>query len=107
MSLSVKLDPLAERQVEARANYLATKYGAAAAVSWFDAMDATIDRLAESAAGRPLCLDKAAEGTGLREIYFGSGRKPTHRMVFEVAGNTVTVLLVWATALDDFTADDL
>ena len=107
MSLSVKLDPPAERQVEERAHYLATRHGPAAAVSWFDAVAATIDRLAESAAGRPLCLDEAAEGTGLREIYFGSGRKPTHRMVFEVAGNTVTIILVWATALGDFTADDL
>ena len=51
MSLSVKLDPPAERQVEERAHYLATRHGPAAAVSWFDAVDATIDRLAESAAG--------------------------------------------------------
>ena len=107
MSSPVKLEPRAERQVQERAEYLARHHGNAAAVRWFAAVDATLDRLADSASGRPLCLDEAAEGTGLREIYFGIGRTPTHRMVFEAVGGSVTIFLVWATALGDFTAGDL
>ena len=66
-----------------------------------------MERLAGSAAGRPLCLDEAADGTGLREMCFGIGRDPTHRMVFEVSDTAVAVLLVWPTAFGDFAAADL
>jgi hypothetical protein len=43
----------------------------------------------------------------VRQLLYGIGRKPTHRAVFEVRGDTVYVLAVRHLAQDDLSADEL
>jgi plasmid stabilization system protein ParE len=44
---------------------------------------------------------------GIRQLHFGLGRRPTHRVVFAIDGNTVVVLRVRHTSQDALTLDDL
>ena len=64
-------------------------------------------KLADMPSGRPLCLDKAVQGRGLREEYFGAGGKRTHRLIFRVVGQEVEVVTVRSFAQDDLTPADL
>lgn len=41
---------------------------------------------------RPLCLNQLVQNDGLREAYFGAGRRSTHRLIFRVRGLIVEVL---------------
>ena len=43
----------------------------------------------------------------LRQITFGLGNKPTHRVVFEIRGDTVYVLAVRHLAQADITPNDV
>jgi plasmid stabilization system protein ParE len=59
----------------------------------------------------PLRYPKAPEydllPEGVRQLNFGIGSRPTHRILFTVADDVVTVLRVRHVAQADLTADDL
>ena len=108
MSYRVVMSPAARAQELEQADRLdGSPAGRGFTDRWLDEVRAVLRSLGEAPHGRPLCLDAAAEGTGLREAYIAVGRRPSHRLVFRIDGDTVTVLLVWPTALGDFTAADL
>ena len=47
------------------------------------------------------------QGRGLREKYFGAGRKPTHRLIFRVTPAGVVVLTVRNFQQDALTPRDV
>ena len=107
MRFTVAPSSRAKRQIREQADYLRRERGVGLMIRWFAAVEVALRSLDKNPYGRPLCLDEAADGTGLREHYFGLGKTTTHRLVFRVRDDTVEVLLVWPTALGDFTAGDL
>ena len=74
---------------------------------WFSAVDEALDSLAAMPESRPLVLDPLVQGRGLREHYFGAGRKNTHRLIFRVAGGAVEVVTVRGFAEDELTPRNL
>ena len=92
--------------------YLRRHHGSEIASRWYDAALREATFLAHNPGGRPLCLDPAVHGRGLREAYFGAGRRDTHRVIFRVVerprgGGVVEALTVCAFGRDDLTAGDL
>ena len=75
--------------------------------AWEAAVNAAVDRAAEDAERHPLCQDPAVQGRGLRQVAFGPGRRPTHRLVFTVDGDTLTLRTVRGLTRDDLTPRDL
>jgi plasmid stabilization system protein ParE len=45
--------------------------------------------------------------SGLRQLHFGIGRRPTHRVVFAIDDNTVTIIRVRHTSQDSLIESDL
>ena len=108
MSFRVIFTPAARRQELEQADAMdRSPAGPNLTDRWLDAVATVLESLAETPHARPLCLDPAAEGTGLREAYVKIGRRKPHRLIFRIDADTVTVLLVWPTALGDFAAGDL
>ena len=50
--------------------------------AWEGAVQAAVDKLLPNPHSRPLCLDPAVQGRGLREAYFGTDGANTHRLIF-------------------------
>lgn len=61
---------------------------------WYLEIYPAIASLSESAGRRPLSPEAAKLGMDIREIYFGIGLHPTHRVVFFIEKGTVKVLRV-------------
>ena len=108
MSFRVIMSPAARRQEIEQADRIdRSRAGPAYTDRWLAALAGVLDSLAETPHARPLCLDAAAEGTGLREAYVKVGGKKPHRLIFKIETDAVVILLVWPTALGDFSAGDL
>ena len=77
------------------------------ATSWYHDIFHAIGTLRE----HPERCGKAPENDlcpgGIRQLLFGTGRRPTHRIVFTVAVGVVTVLRVRHSSQDDLTLDDV
>ena len=94
-------------KIAAEANWLSAARSSALADAWETAAFAEADSLVDMPAARPLCLDPAVQGHGLREAYFGAGKTNTHRLIFRVRGGTVQILNVRGFAQRDLTPADL
>ncbi|GAB5406971.1 MAG: hypothetical protein Aurels2KO_52020 [Aureliella sp.] len=55
----------------------------------------------------PLATEIALADAGIRQVSFGLGSKPSHRILYAIDGQTVAVLLVRAFKQDKITVDEL
>ena len=107
MPFQIRHMPQFVRQLDEGWRVLSARRGAAHANAWHDAALDEADALVDMPAARPLCLDPAVQGRGLREAYFGAGKTDTHRLIFRVRGGTVQILNVRGFAQRDLTPADL
>ena len=107
MSHIVRLADECWDQLDERWTWYRRHVSAAHAARWYDAALRAAAELADNPGGRPLCLDPALDGLGLREAYFGAGRKETHRLIFQTTLREVIVVTVRSFAEDDLTPRDL
>jgi plasmid stabilization system protein ParE len=77
------------------------------AARWYDQIVRAIETLREAPERCPLARESELHPKGLRELHFGVSRRPTHRIVFTIDGDTVIVLRVRHSARRDLTLDDL
>ena len=75
--------------------------------AWEAALKAALAKLDDDPGRHPLCTDPAVQGRGLRQVAFGPGRRSTHRLVFTVDGDTLTLRTVRGLGQDDLTPEDL
>ena len=80
--------------------------------AWENALNAALVELGLVGLGKdparfPLCQDPAVQGRGLRQVLFGRGGRPTHRLIFEIDGDVVRVLAVRGLVQADLTPGDL
>ena len=64
------------------------------ATEWYERIFhaiATLERMPERC---PLVPEKALSQSGVRQLLFGIGKRPTHRIVFHYAGDTDTVTIL-------------
>ena len=77
------------------------------AARWYSQIVLAIETLRKSPEGCPPARESDLHPLGLRELHFGIGRRPTHRIVFTIDGDIVVVLRVRHSARRDLTVDDL
>jgi plasmid stabilization system protein ParE len=101
----VSITALAERDIEAAFAWWRDHRSPEEAERWLDAIYPAIDRLAvqpRSCARVPEMSDSKAE---VRQLLFGTGRAATHRVIFSVCDELVTVLRVYHTSRDFLNLD--
>lgn len=63
---------------------------------WFNGIGGLIDSLAQSANQHALATEPALRALGIRQVSFGTGRRPTHRVLYGLHGKAVVVYRVRA-----------
>ena len=107
MRLPVILQREAEEQIVASARWWAKRRSVEQAERWYADILGAIDSLANQAARHPLARENDDFPYDLRQMNFGIGGRPTHRILFTVRPDAVVVLSVRHAAQDDVTPDDL
>lgn len=109
MRFSVIITSKAKLQLVACASWWSENRNADQAARWLDGFEAAIDSLCDA----PESHGPARENDffdvpfPVRQLLYGIGRKPTHRAVFEIRGDTVYVVAVRHLAQDDLSLEEL
>jgi plasmid stabilization system protein ParE len=74
---------------------------------WVDGFFDTLENLRTNPTRCPLVREVASLDMDVREIHYGSGRKKTHRILYEVIGECVFIMRIRHSAQRDITRDDL
>jgi plasmid stabilization system protein ParE len=107
MSFQVIISGPARRDVRQAVNWWSTHRSTEQAERWYDKILAAFASLAGGPETHPVALETDLLPTGVRQMNFGLGRKPTHRILFTIVGKHVHVLRVRHVAQDLLTPDDL
>ena len=75
------------------------------AVRWYVEIHDAIQTLAELPQRCPLARESADATEELRELHFGLGSRPTHRIIFVINPDAVRVLAIRHTAQDEWDLD--
>ena len=107
MTLKVITSEPARADVRADCRWWAEHRSAEQAERWFDACEAAITSLSHRAEHCLLAPEDDAFPFELRQLTFGLGRKPTHRILFTIRPEMIFVLRVQHLAQQFLTLDDL
>jgi plasmid stabilization system protein ParE len=97
----------AERDIENAARWWASERSALQAGRWLAGLRKRIASLSKSPDRCPRAAEHAKIGSDLRELHFGLGARPTHRVIFIVRADFVLILAVRHMAQDELSATDL
>lgn len=97
----------AARDIEDSADWWARERSAEQAHRWYQGIRAAIDGLARSPQARPVAAERDLYSYEIRELHYGLGSRPTHRMIFTVVSKTVLVLAVRHAARRPLRPEDL
>lgn len=92
--LTVLIMPIAEVDIDKAYEWWRDNRSAEQANRWYSEIFQAMLGLSTSATRRPQSPEAAKLGVDLRELYFGIGTHPTHRVVFIIEEKTVRVLRV-------------
>jgi plasmid stabilization system protein ParE len=106
MSYHVRLTTLAESELVSSALWWAEHRSSEQALRWLDGFEAAIRSLAQYPESRPLARESGRYDYSLYQLIYGLGRKPTHRAVFRICGDTVEVLTIRHLAQRDLEPGD-
>ena len=98
MNYTVIMTERAARDIEDAADWWARERSAEQASRWYQGIRAAIDGLARSPEARPVAAERDLFPYEIRELHYGLGAKPTHRVIFTMVRQTVLVLAVRHTA---------
>jgi plasmid stabilization system protein ParE len=108
MRYAVETSRRAERDIRLATMWYRQRSGSQeVADTWLDAVTDNIASLAEDPLRCPLAYESNWLGVEIRELHFGSGRRKTHRILFQVEGTMVSVIAVRHFAQRDLTSDDI
>jgi plasmid stabilization system protein ParE len=96
----------AEREMHESAVWWATNRSLDQASRWLDGLQQQLESLANAWARFPLAAENDEFPYELREMHYGIGRRPTHRVVFTVAEDLVLILAVRHAAQDRLQPED-
>lgn len=106
MKYVVEVTRRAERQLRAITEWY-RQQDAAAADRWAERCERMFETLEFNPEHNALARESEDLELELREVYFGSGRRKTHRVVFTIVGRSVQVVAVRHFAQRDLTATDI
>jgi plasmid stabilization system protein ParE len=107
MSLPVILQREAEDQIVASARWWAEHRSVEQSERWFVGIIKAIDSLDKKASQYPLARENEHFPYELRQMNFGLGNRSTHRVLFAIRPDSVSVLTVRHAAQDEITPGDL
>lgn len=109
MTYQVILTSKAQLQLSSAALWWSEHRSEEQAFRWLDGFEAAINTLSEQPVRHGLAPENGFRQLPypVRELFYGLGRKPTHRAVFEVRGETVYVLAIRHLAQDYLTDVEL
>lgn len=107
MNLPVIILPEAEENILAVAKWWAENRSVEQAERWYDGILDAIDSLEINPDRCPPARENAKFPYDIRELHFGLGSHPTHRVIYTVRPDSVVVLSVRHAAQQDLAEDDL
>lgn len=107
MKYQVTLTEPAASSSEETASWWATKRSAEQASRWYDGIRAAIASLGEFSERCARAAENSHFPRDLRELYFGHGARPTHRIVFAIVQQSVIALAVRHVAQSSLRHGDL
>jgi plasmid stabilization system protein ParE len=94
MTYEVLIAARAEQEAQANHDWWAEHRSAEQAARWYDEFLAVVLSLGQNADHCSLAAENDRFPYEIRQINFGIGRKPTHRIVYTIRPNQVVVLRV-------------
>lgn len=100
-------DEAADRLLAAAKWYVETSQSLEVATAWYDGIIDELDRLEQDPWRGSIAAENDLFDFELHELYYGSGRRLTHRALYRIVGNTVEVLTIRHHAERPLGTDDL
>ena len=97
----------AERDIRSAHDWWSENRSAEQADRWYNNIYKAIETLRSMPSRCPLAPESDLHPSGLRQLSFGIGKHPTHRIIFTIERDTVIILRVRHTSQQDLTAADL
>jgi plasmid stabilization system protein ParE len=94
MSLEVLITERAQQEAQANHDWWAEHRSVEQAARWYDEFLASSLSLEDSPDRRPLALESDRFPFEIRQLNFGIGHKPTHRLIYTVRSDQVVILRV-------------
>jgi len=107
MIYRVVLSDRAKRELIAATEWWAEHRSIEQAERWYDGFLVAIDGLRRSVQQCSVAREKGQLSFEVRQLNYGIGRRPTHRAVLTIQGDTVIVLAIRHLAQRELTAEDL
>ena len=107
MNYPVVLTDRAHAEMEAAYLWWAENRSQSQAAKWYNAFAEAIESLAKNPARCPVSRENDQFPNEIHDLYFGIGRRRTHRAVFTIRRDLVLVLSVRHLAQQDLTPDDV
>ena len=107
MNLDVVVMPRAERDLRESTKWWAENRSPVQAGRWWDGILEAMETLSENPQRCPLARENEKHPYELRELPFGLGSRPTHRVLFTIRPEKVVVVAVRHAAQQDFEPADL
>jgi plasmid stabilization system protein ParE len=104
---TVVITERAAREIESTVDWWARERSAEQAHRWYLGIRDAVAGLADAADSRELAAEQGCVPYEIRELHFGLGPKPTHRVIFTVLWQSVLVLTVRHVAQKPVGPDDL
>ena len=106
MRRRVRLTVKARQQLHKAADWYRDKDSSVGA-AWLDGFERRIESLSENPERCGLARESDQFPHELRELYYGSGRKNTHRALFHILEDEVVVVGIRHFAQDEITPNDV
>jgi plasmid stabilization system protein ParE len=103
----VSITSPAERDLQAAHDWWATHRSREQADRWYRHILAAIQTLEHMPERCGPATERRLSIAGVRQLLFGLGRRPTHRVVFGIEADEVIIFRVRHTSRDILTPDDL
>lgn len=107
MKFPVIITGPAKDDLQAMYDWWAKNRSTEQATRWYLGIHAAIVSLSNMPERCPLATESELLEQGVRQLLFGLGRHPTHRIVFGIDGQSVIIFRVRHTSQDILTGNDL
>ena len=97
----------AERDIRSAYDWWSRNRSAEQAERWYNNIYQAIETLRSKPSRCPHAPESNLHPSGLRQLLFGIGKHPTHRIIFTIEEDTVTIIRVRHTSQQDLEVGDL
>ncbi|MDZ4658413.1 MAG: type II toxin-antitoxin system RelE/ParE family toxin [Bythopirellula sp.] len=107
MDFDVHISEPAENDIGTAYRWWRDNRSAEQANRWFHEIHNAVATLSTMPLRCPRCEEEDLQEAGIRQLLFGIGRRPTHRIIFEIADNRVNILRVRHVAQKPLEIDEI